>query len=129
MTQVDRRRPPVDDYDLNELPRCSHCGESIEDHVKDSDPPWRCSEQIGSVYGYFTGGDPRDFFPDHESCSPEEIKKHREACEEADRLNANPNLPCPSFWIRTEHGCVHVLRAPFGIGVTSYPTTYYEPAP
>lgn len=123
--------PPPDDFQLDELPRCKNCGEPIEGHWKDSDPPWMCKEQVGSVYGFFHGGDPRHFHPDSEDCSPQEIENHRKACEqadEADRLNADPGLPCPSGWIRDENGkaIAHVLRAPFGIGVTTYPTTYYE---
>ena len=33
------------------------------------------------VYGPFHGGDPRDFFPDEECCTAEEIERHRLACE------------------------------------------------
>ena len=32
-------------------------------------------------YGFFPGGDPRNFFPDEECCSPDEIENHRLACE------------------------------------------------
>lgn len=123
--------PPADNFALDELPRCKNCGEAIEEHIKDSDPPWMCKEQVGSVYGFFHGGDPRHFHPCGEDSTPEEHENHRKACEVADaceRLEANPELPCPSGWVRDENGKViaHVLRAPFGIGVTTYPTTYYE---
>lgn len=36
-------------------------------------------------YGYYLGGDPRDFSPDEECCSPEEISAHAEACRAWDR--------------------------------------------
>lgn len=31
-------------------------------------------------YGFFLGGDPRDFSPDVDSCTPAELKAHEEAC-------------------------------------------------
>jgi hypothetical protein len=34
-----------------------------------------------AIYGYFPGGDPRDFTPDFEVCSPEEIANWRRDCE------------------------------------------------
>lgn len=37
------------------------------------------------MYGFFHLDDPRDFFPDDECSSPEEIAAHREACEKAER--------------------------------------------
>lgn len=37
------------------------------------------------TYGYFPGGDPRDFNPDPECCTPEEMARHKAACEEWDR--------------------------------------------
>ncbi len=33
------------------------------------------------MYGYFNGGDPRDFSPDEECCTPEELAAHKAACE------------------------------------------------
>jgi hypothetical protein len=36
-------------------------------------------------YGFFHVADPRDFFPDEEDSTPEEIAAHREACEKAER--------------------------------------------
>lgn len=32
-------------------------------------------------YGYSPGGDPRNFTPDEEVCSPRELENHRLACE------------------------------------------------
>lgn len=37
------------------------------------------------TYGYFHGGDPRNFFPDPECCTAEEMAKHKAACEEWER--------------------------------------------
>ena len=39
-------------------------------------------EFCGESYGLFPGGDPRDFKPDPEVCTPEEIENHRLACIE-----------------------------------------------
>ena len=37
------------------------------------------------TYGYFGGGDPRDFCPDGEVCTPEELAAHKAACAAWDR--------------------------------------------
>jgi hypothetical protein len=37
------------------------------------------------TYGYFHGGDPRDFCPDPEVCTPEELAAHKAACEAWER--------------------------------------------
>lgn len=123
----DTRRPPKDES-LDELPACKNCGEFFWDHMQDGEPIYMCppEHQMGSMYGYFNGGDPRDFFPDHQDCSPDEIKRHREACAAATRLEANRSLPCPSGFERKGDSVIHVLRAPFGIGVQNYPPTCYE---
>jgi hypothetical protein len=123
------RIDPDDDPLLEKLPVCEHCGQSIYEHNKDSEPPWMCpyEYQREPIYGYFGGGDPRDFHPDHECCSPEEIKRHKEACEAADKLAKDRNLPCPSGWERLPDGrAAHVTRAPFGIGMTCPPPTCYQ---
>lgn len=39
----------------------------------------------GIGYGYFPGGDPRNFTPDEEVDSPAELENHRLACEAWDR--------------------------------------------
>lgn len=72
-------------------------------------------------YGFFCGGDPRDFHPDGESCSGEEIENHRKACALWDESIAKGETPtpesCPSGW-NADH-TMHILRSPYGIGVTS----------
>lgn len=105
--------------------RCANCGEEFAEHnyIKDSISDYECPQpHVDYGYGYFHGGDPRHFHPDHECCTPEEIDRHSEACKEAERLEAGRNLPCPSGWVQTEAGRYHVLRAPFGIGVYAYET-------
>lgn len=37
------------------------------------------------TYGYFHGGDPRDFCPDGEVCTPAEMAAHKAACEAWER--------------------------------------------
>lgn len=37
------------------------------------------------MYGFFGGGDPRRFVPDHECCEPDELERHRQACAAWDR--------------------------------------------
>lgn len=37
------------------------------------------------TYGYYPGGDPRDFDPDPECCTPEEMAAHKAACESWER--------------------------------------------
>lgn len=36
-------------------------------------------------YGYYPGGDPRNFHPDPECCTEEEVAKHKAACQAWDR--------------------------------------------
>lgn len=38
-----------------------------------------------SIYGNYCGGDPRDFAPDRDCCTPAELEAHRVACEAAKR--------------------------------------------
>ena len=72
-------------------------------------------------YGFFTGGDPRKFSPDSESCSEEELAAHKAACalwNEAEKRGETPTPEmCPSGWLP---GGIHVLRAPYGVGVQEY---------
>jgi hypothetical protein len=118
-----------DDEYLDSLPPCSWCGCGIHEHCKDSEPAWMCPPefQIGSRYGCFTGGDPRDFFPDAESCTPKELANWQQACDLANLLDSQRTLPCPSGYVRDESGKViaHITRVPFGIGVQNYPPSVY----
>ena len=67
------------------------------------------------MYGVFPGGDPRDFKPDEECCSPEEIAAWKAACEEWERGEGVDRGPGCSF---AGDGSVHDGTG-FGIG------TYY----
>lgn len=98
---------------------CSNCGYPFAEHtyVKDSIDRYTCPVPKSETgYGFFSGGDPRQFRPDYEECSKEEIDRWKSACMEADRLDSARHLPCPSGWIRTPEFTAHILRAPFGIG-------------
>lgn len=67
-------------------------------------------------YGYFHGGDPRDFCPDPECCTEKEIAAHKRACELMDSgavkfVDGRHHFPlpdgregwmtCPAFGIGT----------------------------
>ena len=77
-------------------------------------------------YGFFCGGDPRQFWPDGESCSETEIANHKAACALWNEAEARGETPepeaCPSGYLYDADGkCIgHVLRAPYGIGTYSY---------
>lgn len=73
------------------------------------------------IYGFFHGGDPREFSPDVESCSEREVTAHRKACALFDAAEAAgqplPGLDCESGWETLPDGTVrHVLKSSFGIG-------------
>lgn len=120
---ADRRRPPVDP-ELEDLPPCAVCGQPFEEHSQDGDPAFPCpyEHQPQPCYGYFAGGDPRRFHPDQEMSSPEEIARHKEACIQANKDEKSRNLECPSTW----SAGVHMLRAPFGIGISTFPESTYK---
>lgn len=42
-------------------------------------------------YGFWSPQNPHDFFPDHELCTPEEIERHKKACEEWDKKQVKEN--------------------------------------
>jgi len=109
-------------FNVNDDTPCGNCGADFADHdyVKDSIDQYRCQHPHQEFsYGYFHGGDPRQFHPDHESCDPKEIENHKAACELADKLGAEGRpvqWDCPSGWEQWGDVVAHVLRAPFGIG-------------
>lgn len=127
-------------YGVTDTTQCRNCGAEFADHnyVENSLDVYDCPHtRAEACYGFFHGGDPRKFTPDYEECRPEEIQRWKEACKQADELEAKRSLPCPSGWERTESGGVrHVLRAPFGIGtyVVEFATQFepqeqdYDPA-
>lgn len=117
--------------EIKDTDRCANCYKEFADHnyVPDSIDQYKCPVPVThSGYGFFSGGDPRNFFPDHESCSPEEIANHKRACEAAEKHGLT-DLECPSFFFKDDNGNVgHVLKAPFGIGsYTIEMESYFEP--
>ena len=77
-------------------------------------------------YGFFCGGDPREFEPDVESCLDHEIANHKAACalwDEAEARGETPKpQPCPVGWVFDKSGnaLTHILHAPYGIGAYKY---------
>ncbi len=69
--------------------------------------------QPDAVYGFFHGGDPRQFHPDSDSTDTERAS-HKAACEEYER-NQTASPSC------CEHrdGMI-ITKAPFGLGVNTY---------
>jgi len=75
-----------------------------------------------STYGPFAGGDPRNFEPDEECCTPEEIAAWKSACAEWDAGFGTDRGPgCQTFG----DGSI-VTGAGFGIGVTTWHLTREE---
>lgn len=118
--------------DVSDTTRCANCYKEFADHnyVADSIDKYQCpSPQTETGYGYFPGGDPRLFHPDHECCSPEEIAAHREACAAWDR-GERPETPPGSRYIYDDSGKVvaHICGGKFGIGtyVVEF-DSYFEP--
>lgn len=76
---------------------------------------------IEVIYGFFNGGDPRDFKPDEECCTPEEINKWKEAVTLWNNTN-NVKYEGSHYWIYNEVG--HIVgsgtNATFGIGAYLY---------
>lgn len=108
---------------------CHNCGRDFADHnyVKDSIDQYACPyPRVETSYGAFHGGDPRQFHPDGECCTPEEAANHKAACELWHEAEARGETPepesCPSGWIYDEDGkaIAHVLRCPYGIGIYQY---------
>ena len=81
----------------------------------------KCDHDPFMGYGFFPGGDPRDFHPDGESCSEEEIKAHKEACarwdagEVKDEGHSGVIIPLPNNGVAI--ACGHR----FGIGTYTLP--------
>lgn len=73
-------------------------------------------EQWG--YGYYPGGgDPRDFSPDRELCSPEEIAAWEADCA---AWEAGNGQPAPPSCYTNESGTLHILAPRYGIGSYRY---------
>ena len=75
---------------------------------------------IETGYGNPVCDDPRDFSPDPECCTPEEIARWKEACERAER---GEKVEVPQHqWFSDKDGmiCCHVNSNPWGIGIYIY---------
>jgi len=72
-----------------------------------------------AVYGFFHGGDPRDFTPDPEASTEQERTAHQAACS---AYASSTPLPGCCEITRDEQGKVAAIitRAPFGLGVSHY---------
>lgn len=77
-------------------------------------------EAASPVYGFFTGGDPRDFTPDPECSSDEERAAHKAACEARNADDAVPFLPGTEATATTGDVYTHSTRAGFGLGTQIY---------
>lgn len=75
------------------------------------------NEREEFMYGYFPGGDPRDFTPDYELCAKEEIEAWKADVEAAER---GDTVVCPPSgqWLFGKDGkaILHILAPRYGIG-------------
>lgn len=73
-------------------------------------------------YGYFPGGNPHDFTPDHESCTEDEMARYKRACELFDEGKVNGADGQHHWPIVDSKGEVigHTTAGIFGVGVYSY---------
>jgi hypothetical protein len=98
------------DYALHEFPQSVNLKQAIEQ-----------GKHIDVVYGFFTGGDPRDFKPDFECCTADEITRWKEACQ---KWNDGEQLNCPGSHINITDDDGKLIgfctKATFGIGVYLY---------
>lgn len=82
------------------------------------------AKQIG--YGFFPGGDPRDFTPDSECCTAEEKAAWKEACEQ---WNRGEKVVCEGShrWLVDREGNVigTATVSGFGIGIYTYDEEEY----
>lgn len=81
--------------------------------LKELLPTLREMAQPDAVYGFFHGGDPRNFQPDGDSTDAERAA-HKAACEEYERSQTASPSCC-------EHrDGIIINKAPFGLGVNTY---------
>ena len=77
-------------------------------------------EAASPIYGFFTGGDPRDFTPDPECSTEEERATHKAACEARNADEAVPFLPGTESTTVSRDVYTHSARAGFGLGTQIY---------
>lgn len=73
------------------------------------------------TYGYFGSGDPRDFTPDYELCSSEEIARWQADVALAESGDITIAPPAGE-WVLDQNGnrAMHILAPKYGIGVYKY---------
>jgi hypothetical protein len=72
-------------------------------------------EAEGTMYGFFTGGDPRSFTPDDDACTEAEIATWKDDCARAERGEAVRGTPSGQV---VAPG-VLVCGGSYGVGVTT----------
>lgn len=73
------------------------------------------------MYGHFTGTDPRDFRPDMELCTDDEIANWKADCEAWDRGEGKPAPPPGTTLYDAEGNWIgHILAPRYGIGTYRY---------
>lgn len=87
--------------------------------IKSALPFVEAAAEPQSIYGFFHGGDPRDFSPDPECSTEEEREAHRKACE---AFSADTPLPGCCEHRLDDEGKVSLIitKAPFGLGTSHY---------
>ena len=106
---------------------CYHCGCVLSgglDTFGSIDEPmcWTCWSEHGcdggsAVYGFFPGDDPRNFTPDAEVCTPEEITAWKDDCEAWDRGERIPVPPACQERKLSDGTTIHVIVCRYGLGV------------
>ena len=74
------------------------------------------------TYGFFIGGDPRNFKPDYEVCTEKEIQKWKNDCQkwnDGDYENVDKNAPRFCGEVDGKH-VFHLIPGGYGLGVTEY---------
>jgi len=93
-------------------------GHVLEGPIDDSEytePPTEHDERGPFMwqYGHFGGGDPRDFQPDMELCTPEEVARWK---ADVARAEAGEDVIAPPAGQWNESGTIHILAPKYGIG-------------
>lgn len=117
-----------DEYPNYRLSICMICGAyrhqdfvNGKDEISEPDPgPTVEHDERGAYiwsYGHFGGGDPRDFEPDYELCTPQEIERWK---SDVARVEAGEDLKAPSAGEWNKSGTIHILAPVYGIGTYKY---------
>ena len=101
--------------DVKATDRCDNCRIEFADHNYDEERDlYICPHPHQEVgYGGFKGGNPNDFSPDSQCCSPKEIQSWRDACK---KWNDGDETPLDFHRCKDENG-ISGEGWKFGIGV------------